>query len=149
MTEKNYNAKNQACLMEIRVYNKPDMEELKALYQSVGWTNYTEHMEMLENAYEHSLKIYGAYVNEKLAGIIRVVGDGCSVIYIQDILVFPEYQRQGIGKSLINKILTEYADVYQIMLTTDDQPKTKAFYKSAGFIAHSEIGCEGFGRYAI
>ena len=35
---------------------------------------------MLEEAYRHSLKIYAAYVEEKLIGVIRVTGDGYSVI---------------------------------------------------------------------
>ena len=60
---------------------------------------------MLKEAYAHSLKIYAAYVNNKLAGIIRVVGDGASVVFVQDLLVYPECQRQGIGTALLKMIM--------------------------------------------
>lgn len=135
--------------IEIKSYEKINMEEIKALYTSVGWTNYTDHPEMLKNAYEHSLKIYGAYVEGKLAGIIRVVGDGYSILYIQDILIFPEYQRKGIGTKLLKKILDEYDEVYQKILLTDNKPDTVAFYKSLGFIADYEMECVAFGKYHV
>ena len=68
----------------IPCYNE---EEILSLYKSVGWINYTDNPKMLEDAYANSLRILGAYENEKLLGIIRVVGDGHSVVFIQDILV--------------------------------------------------------------
>ena len=78
----------EVILKEYAVYKEA---ELLGLYTSVGWTNYTDNPEMLRNAYINSLKIYGAYVDNKLIGIIRVVGDGYSVIFIQDLLVHPEF----------------------------------------------------------
>ncbi|MGX7076836.1 GNAT family N-acetyltransferase [Globicatella sanguinis] len=35
--------------------------------------------------------------------MIRVVRDGYSILFIQDILVLPEFQRQGIGSTLLKK----------------------------------------------
>ena len=84
----------------IKEYKEYNESEILKLYQSVGWTNYVNNPEMLKNAYENSLKIYAAYMNDKMAGIIRVVGDGFSVVFIQDLLVYPEYQqgyREGIA----------------------------------------------------
>ncbi len=77
-------------------------------------------------------------------GLIRVVGDGHTVILIQDILVCPQYQRQGIGTKLIQAVLKKYAHMRQIQLATDNTEKTKAFYCRAGLAAFSEIGCCGF-----
>ena len=99
---------------------------------------------MLEHAFEHSLKILGAHDKEKLVGIIRAVGDGYSVLFIQDLLVLPEYQRKGIGTKLLKSMLDLYPDVYQTQLVTDNTEKTIAFYKSCGFLPYSKIGCEGF-----
>ena len=78
--------------------------------------------------------------------IIRVVGDGFSIIFVQDILVFPSKQRKGVGTALLKAVLDRYHDVRQIELTTDNTPKTLAFYKSLGFSEFSEIGCCGFMR---
>ena len=67
----------EATLKEYTGYNE---EEILGLYARLGWTNYTDNPEMLRNAYLNSLKIYGAYVDDKLVGIIRAVGDGFSVL---------------------------------------------------------------------
>jgi len=99
---------------------------------------------MLKNAYANSLRIFGAYENEKLLGIIRVVGDGHSIVFIQDIVVLPEYQRHGIGTALLKKVLDTYAHVYQKTLLTDNTEKTILFYKSLGFQMDTEIECRAF-----
>ena len=84
---------------------------------------------MLKNAYANSLKIFGAYKKEKLFGIIRVIADGYSIIFIQDILVLPEYQHLGIGMALLKRILETYQNTYQKILLTDKIEKTIPFYK--------------------
>ena len=73
-----------------------------------------------------------------------MVGDGATVILIQDILIYPEKQRQGIGTALLKAVLDRYPNVRQIQLTTDDTPKTVAFYQSLGFSELSALGCRGF-----
>ncbi|MBQ7873602.1 MAG: GNAT family N-acetyltransferase [Oscillospiraceae bacterium] len=128
----------------IKEYENYEHGEIMDLYKSVGWCSYTSRPEMLEHAFEHSLKILGAHDCEKLIGIVRAVGDGYSIVFIQDILVLPEYQRKGIGKKLINTMLECYPDVYQIELATDNTEKTVSFYKACGFTSFSEMGCEGF-----
>ena len=136
----------EVILKEYAVYKEA---EILGLYTSVGWTNYTDNPEMLRNAYLNSLKIYGAYVDDKLIGIIRVVGDGYSVIFIQDLLVHPEFQRKGVGTLLLKKVLCEYDSVYQKHLITEDTEKTILFYKSLGFVDNSEIGCKAFSVYKV
>lgn len=131
-------------IKEYKTYNET---EIINLYTSVGWTNYTNHPQMLKNAYANSLKILGAYENEKLIGIIRVVGDGYSVVFIQDLLVYPEYQRCGIGTALLNQILQNYKHVYQKHLLTENTEKTIQFYKSLGFTMDTDMDCRAFSKY--
>ena len=130
--------------MTIKPYTQYCEAEILPLYRSVGWRNYYEHPEMLKNAYAGSRCILAAYEDEKPVGIIRAVGDGYSILFIQDILVYPAYQRRGIGTALMQALLERYAHVYQIELATDNTPKTIAFYKSLGFYPLQEIGCCGF-----
>ena len=132
--------------MEIREYTEYREEEIRRLYTEVGWTAYTENMSTLEQGYRNSLLVLAAYENDELLGIVRAVGDGCTIIFVQDILVFPEKQRRGVGTALLKAVLDRYADVRQIELATDDTPETAAFYKSLGFSEFSEIGCCGFMR---
>lgn len=132
--------------MEIREYTEYREEEILRLYTEVGWTAYTKDMSALEQGYKHSLLVLSAYENEELLGIVRAVGDGHTIVFVQDILVFPEKQRQGVGTALLKAVLDRYLDVRQIELVTDNTPKTVAFYKSLGFSELSEIGCCGFVR---
>ena len=129
-------------------YKKNDtisFEEIFPLYEAVGWTNYTSNPTMLKNALEHSLFLISARDEDgKLVGFLRAVGDGFSIVYIQDIIVLPEYQRQGIGTQLLRQTLEYFKEVYQMILTTDSELKTLAFYESNGFTALSKVGCTSF-----
>ena len=131
----------------IREYTDFDLEEVRKLYLSVGWTNYTDRPhpdEFLTEAFKHSLLTLGAFDKDKLVGFIRVVGDGVSVVFVQDLVVMPQYQRRGIGTKLMQSIMDHYSHVYQFDLMTDHTPKTRAFYTSLGLTDASEIGCTAF-----
>ena len=132
--------------MEIREYKAYNESQILNLYASVGWTAYTDNPEALKRGFEKSLLILGAYAEDTLLGILRAVGDGETIIFIQDILVKPEVQRQGIGTALLREAISRYAHVRQIQLCTDNTEKTKAFYRSCGFRELSEIDCRGFMR---
>ena len=132
--------------MEIREYTVFRKDEILRLYSEVGWTAYTENMAALEEGYKNSLLVLAAYEGDELLGIIRAVGDGCTIVFVQDILVFPGHQRRGVGTALLKAVLVRYPDVRQVELVTDNTPKTVAFYKSLGFSELSEIGCCGFMR---
>ncbi len=132
--------------MEIREYTTYHADEIARLYAAVGWTAYTEDLPALERGYRNSLLILAAYENDELLGIVRAVGDGATIVLVQDILVFPDKQRQGVGTALLRAVLERYADVRQIQLATDNTPKTVAFYRSLGFREYAEIGCCGFMR---
>ncbi len=131
----------------IKEYCEYNEQEILPLYESVGWINYTKKPKMLKGAYNHSLKSYAAYTEEKLIGVIRVVGDGYSVVFIQDLLVYPEYQRQGIGAALLQRVMQEYQKVYQLHLFTENTEKTIDFYKSLGFVMDTDINCRAFSKY--
>ena len=132
--------------MEIKEYKEYKTDEIRRLYTEVGWNAYTDNMTALELGYKNSLLVLAAYEGDELLGIIRVIGDGYTIVFIQDILVFPSKQRQGIGTALLKAVLEKYSDVRQIELTTDNTDKTVSFYKSLGFTEFSEIGCCGFMR---
>ena len=130
--------------MEIRNYSAYNEKEILNLYSSVGWTAYTDEPQALKLGFQNSLLVLAAYEGEELLGIIRVVGDGVTIVFIQDLLVFPEKQRKGVGTALVKAILERYPTVRQIELTTDQSPETVAFYKSLGFSEFAKIGCCGF-----
>ena len=123
-----------------------DLDTILNLYSGVGWTNYTDKPEMVKKAYENSLLTLGAYDSNQLVGVIRTVGDGFSIVFVQDILVLPEYQRKGIGTQLLREVIERFSTAYQITLMTDNTPKTISFYQSLGFAKADDMGCCAFMR---
>ena len=119
------------------------IEDILHLYQAVGWTNYTHQSEMLEQALSHSLAIYVALDGDTVVGLIRLVGDGFSSVFVQDLIVLPSYQCQGIGSALMKEALEDYKDVYQVQLVTEQTEKTLGFYRSMGFEILSTYNCIG------
>lgn len=133
-------------VMRIEESKNLQLNEIVNLYRSVGWTNYLKRVDILQQAYADSLCVLGAYDSDQLVGVIRTVGDGQTIVFVQDIVVLPEYQRKGIGTKLLKAVMDKYKDVYQVELLTDNTDKTKAFYRSVGFIASDEIDCVAFIR---
>lgn len=108
-------------------------EQLEKLYNDVGWTAYTNDMKVLEQAVEQSLDVIAAWDDEELVGFIRVVGDGLTIIYIQDILVLNAYQNKGIATELIQQVLKIYKSVRQKVLLTEEAADVRRFYEKNGF----------------
>ena len=121
----------------------PAITDLLALYSSVGWTNYTNNPTMLEKAVKASLWQLAVFDEKELVAYIRLVGDGHSVLLVQDLLVRPDYQRQGIGKKLLEKALETFPHVYQRLLVTERSEKNLDFYQSLGFVELSEQAYTG------
>ena len=120
-----------------------DFAAVLDLYASVSWSNYTNHPRRLEQAFHQSLFVMAAYDDEELVGLIRVVGDGLTIVFIQDLLVYPHYQRQGIGRCLLEQTLERFKDVYQIQLATEQSVKNLAFYRELGFRRQEDFDCTG------
>ena len=119
------------------------IDDVLHLYQAVGWTNYTNQPQMLEQSLSHSLATYLARDGEKIVGVVRLIGDGFSSVFVQDLIVLPSYQRQGIGSTLMKKALGDFKDAYQVQLATDQTEKTLGFYRSLGFETLSTYDCTG------
>ena len=130
-------------MIKITKETSVSLDDVLHLYQAVGWTNYTNQPQMLEQALSHSLATYLARDGEEIVGLVRLVGDGFSSVFVQDLIVLPSYQRQGIGSNLMKEALADYKDVYQIQLVTEETEKTLGFYRSLGFETLSSFQCTG------
>lgn len=122
----------------------PCKEEIMTLYSDAGWHAYTSNPDLLMRGIKNSLLVYTAWVDNELAGLARIVGDGNTIIYIQDILVLGKYRRMGIGRTLMRMIKDQYTHVRQIVLMTDNNNETHGFYTSVGFSPADENGCRAY-----
>ena len=119
-------------MIKITKETSVSIDDVLHLYQAVAWTNYTNQPQMLSQALTHSLTIYLARDGEKIVGLVRLVGDGFSSVFVQDLIVLPSYQRQGIGSNLMKEALADYKDAYQIQLATEQTEKKLGFLPFAG-----------------
>ncbi len=124
-------------------------EDIVNLYTDAGWTHYVSNFEKMKKAFRNSLAIISAWAGDDLVGLIRVVGDGESIIYIQDLLVKSDFKRSGIGSTLVKKILSKYPNVRQKVLITDDNEETNHFYKSVGFKDSKSLNIKAFVNFEI
>ena len=130
-------------MIKITKETSVSLDDVLHLYQAVGWTNYTNQSQMLSQALTHSLATYLARDGEEVVGLVRLIGDGFSSVFVQDLIVLPSYQRQGIGSTLMKQALADYKDAYQVQLATDESEKTLGFYRSLGFETLSSFQCTG------
>lgn len=110
-----------------------ELDEVLSLYGCVGWSAYTGNPALLAAALAGSSLIVEARRGTGLVGLARVISDNASICYLQDILVHPDHQREGIGRALAAEALARYSHVRQKVLLTDDEPGQKAFYESLGY----------------
>ena len=111
----------------------PDLPQLTALYQDAGWSAYTADPEKLLRACQQSLRVLTAWSGYQLVGLIRAVGDGETILYIQDLLVDSGHRRSGIGRALIELLMSEFPQVRQRVLLADHSEALSAFYQKVGF----------------
>ncbi len=120
----------------------PTSEEYNYMTERVGWG--TRENEIIEIALNNSLYSICAYDGSKMIGYGRIIGDKTIFLYIQDIMVLPEYQLQRIGTNIMQRIL-EKVEKFKII-----NPNIKVylgavkgkenFYRKFGFISRKEAG---------
>jgi len=127
----------------------PTTSELLALYEGVGWTAYTRDPHTLARGIAGSQRVVTAREGDQLVGLARVVGDGATIAYLQDVLVEPGHQRTGIGRRLVEAVFAPFAAVRQHVLLTDTDPAQRAFYESLGFTELNDAphGLRAFARF--
>lgn len=122
-------------MIDYKVNIQINTKDLKQLYSSVEWFAYTHDLETLQKAINNSLLVITAWNDDQLVGLIRVVGDGYTILYIQDILVHPDFQNKNIGTKLMTMTLTKYKKIRQKVLLTEEAPNVRHFYEKFGFVS--------------
>lgn len=92
--------------------------------------------ENVKVAIENSLFITSIYDDERLIAMARVVGDCAISLVVTDVMVDSEYQKNGLGRVLmneINKYLDENYDEDSYIILLANTPYDK-FYEKFNFI---------------
>ncbi len=121
--------------MNIKIYHEMTSKDFLEVIESVGFKTYSS--EQVIKALENTMYMVKVEVDDKLAGIGRVVGDYSIVCCLSDICVKPEFQKKGIGLIIINELKKMIEDgvkegeKMQIELTPT--AGNEKFYQKAGF----------------
>ena len=120
--------------------NIDNVKEFNELYDAVGWGSYEE--EISKKTLSNNIYSVSIYDNNNIIGYGRIIGDGIVFLYIHDIMVKPEYQGKGIGKTIMNKLLDKIHELQKVnpdLRTYLGASKGKEeFYKKCGFITREE-----------
>ncbi len=125
------------------------IEDVTGLYEAVGWWAYTapERREDLVRAIRNSDYVATAWRELKLVGLARCLSDDVAIVYIQDVLVRPEYQGHGLGTYLVRACLERYRHVRMHVLLSDTDPATARFYERLGFRSTREPGADALDAF--
>ena len=104
---------------------------LADLRESVGWNRMQQD---LANPLLSNALTLCAFNAERLVGYAAVVANGVTDAYIQDVMVHPDYQRQGIGTQLMERLLTHLKQngIYMVSVIYGDKA-LRPFYEKFGF----------------
>lgn len=123
--------------------SQPSPTEYNFLREQVGWKPYE--IAVLERALPNTLFCVCVYAGESIVGMGRVIGDGGLCFYIQDVIVLPAHQGQGLGRRIMAALM-EYIDteshnnsIVGLMSAAGKEP----FYEKFGFFRRPSpmFGC--------
>ncbi len=109
----------------------PETSDIIEVYDSSGIKRPTEDSERIATMYENSNLIISAWSDHKLIGISRALTDFCYVCYLSDLAVRKEYQKEGVGKHLIE--LTKKQIARRTTLILLSAPMAMGYYPKVGF----------------
>ena len=119
------------------IENEISREEYLSLRGQVGWKKLTDRQ--AEQALANCLyKVKAVTEDGQVVGMGRVVGDGAVVCYVQDLIVIPQVQAQGIGSQIIRKLKAYVESLREegstMMLCLMCAKGREPFYEKHGFM---------------
>ncbi len=119
------------------VEDQLDIDTYLELRKAVGFRPLTR--DQARKALNNSLYILTAFQNGRAVGMGRIVGDGAVICYVQDLIIRPEVQGQGIGGTILQNlkdfVLRLGYPGTTMMLCLMCAKGREEFYKKYGFIA--------------
>jgi ribosomal protein S18 acetylase RimI-like enzyme len=110
--------------------SKPAMEDVVGLYRALRWSSASKPA-ALHGGLLASHSLVTAWDGQVLVGLGNAISDGHLVVYFPHLAVHPDYQRRGIGSSLMRMLMAKYRGFHQQSLLADGGAID--FYKKLGF----------------
>lgn len=107
-----------------------DKQQLANLFNSVGWKT-AEYPNRLYNAIKNSQHVMTVWDNENLIGLLSAITDGYINVFITYLLVNPNYQKIGLGKTMMKDFMEKFDGFGRRILTTELDKEN--YYQKFGF----------------
>lgn len=108
-----------------------DIHDVIQVYRSSGIQRPIDDIPRMQKIFQESNCVVSAWANQRLIGIARTLTDFVYVAYLADLAVAAEYQKQGIGKSLIQTTRATLGDGVTLLLLS--APSAMAYYPKVDF----------------
>lgn len=121
--------------IEINFVKNWDINEIVELYRTGGWWKESWNPSRIPSLIKGSYAFLVAVDSKtkKAIGMGRLISDGVSDAYIQDLIVLPDYRNRGIGQRIVQSLL-EYCKSKGILwIGLIAEPKQDSFYLALGF----------------
>ena len=116
----------------------PSVDDFNRLLDSVGWRKLDSYI--VQKVLNYSLYSLCLIHETRVIGICRLVGDGAMKIYVEELIIDPKYQRQGLGKLLMNRVMEYVSRTYTKGCSIGLFANTglEKFYNSWGFTKRAD-----------
>lgn len=113
-----------------------DFQQLQSLFNLTAFWAQNRPISDLQRAVAHSCPVVSAWTGDRLVGFARATSDGVYRATIWDVIVHPDFQGSGIGRKLVETVLTHphMAHVERVYLMTTHK---QLFYEQVGFQVNS------------
>lgn len=121
--------------IEVRLVDSWPIDDIVALYKAAGWWKDWYNKEGIPLLISKSFAFAVAIDNTsgKAVGMGRLISDGVSDAYIQDVVVLQEYRNNDIGKQLVQSLIEYCLSKKLVWLGLIAEPGTDSFYVQLGF----------------
>jgi GNAT superfamily N-acetyltransferase len=106
------------------------LEAVLELYRANHWSSANK-PDKLHQALLHSHSLVTAWIGDRLVGLANAISDGFLVVYYSHVVVHPDYQRTGIGREMMARLMKRYTGFHQHSVIADKN--AVAFFEACGF----------------
>ncbi|MDD3153825.1 MAG: GNAT family N-acetyltransferase [Victivallaceae bacterium] len=121
-------------MIEYRLVTGLPLSDARHLYEEAGWWDRTLPDSLLAEMFRGATAVVAAFDGEEVIGLGRLLSDGVSDGFLQDIVVRSARRGEGVGAKIVEKLVETarakgIADLYLLAV-----PGKAPFYQKSGFV---------------
>lgn len=116
--------------IEFKINDPIEVEKIIELYKNSGLPRPIENKQRIEQMFANSNLVISAWSGEELIGIARSLTDFCWCCYLADLAVKTDFQKEGIGRRLVELTREKVSEQSMILLLS--VPEAMNYYPKIG-----------------